>query len=198
MELPRLIAITGKKFNGKTSVANILNKTYNYNIVSFAEPLKNACKEIFQFSEDQVNGNLKESIDTHWKKTPREILQFIGTELFRDRLYYCLPWIKQDIWIEVLNKKLMSAWENDKNAKFVITDLRFINEELFVRNHNAIIVKVHRNKPISSIYKNHNSEIEMNYINADIDIYNNFETLDELEVHIYNLVESKLKIKIFI
>lgn len=54
---PLLIALSGPKGCGKTTVANMANAT---EIVSFAKSLKTIAKQVFGLTEDQVNGKLKE------------------------------------------------------------------------------------------------------------------------------------------
>ena len=74
-----IIGIAGKKGHGKDTVGNFLISFRGYKKLSFAEPIKKACQEIFMFTEDQLNGNDKENIDPYWNVTPRQVLQYVGT-----------------------------------------------------------------------------------------------------------------------
>lgn len=54
---PVLIALSGPKGAGKTTVAKMVNPT---EIITFAKPLKTLAKELFGLTDEQVNGKLKE------------------------------------------------------------------------------------------------------------------------------------------
>ena len=78
-----LIGLTGYKGVGKDTVADYLCAKYGFIRLSFAKPLKDALAIIFGFTDEQLNGSLKEVKDPYWQITPREAAQFVGTELFR-------------------------------------------------------------------------------------------------------------------
>lgn len=67
------------------------------------------------------------------KKNPevRRLLQAIGTEGGRETL-------DPDLWIKQVRPLLR------KGRNYVITDVRFLNEAEFVRNHGGIVVRVER------------------------------------------------------
>ena len=48
----------------------------------------------------------KEMIDEYWEHSPREILQKVGTELFRVKLSEVCEHIDDDIWIRSVEKKM--------------------------------------------------------------------------------------------
>src|SRR5579863_3132559 len=52
-----IIGITGRKRSGKDTVGNYLVEHYGFVKVSFADTLKEACKIIFGFSDEQVYGD---------------------------------------------------------------------------------------------------------------------------------------------
>ena len=63
MDKVKIIGITGYKNSGKDTLAEYFIDNGFYKI-SFADPLKQACKEIFSFSDDQLyNQNFKERED---------------------------------------------------------------------------------------------------------------------------------------
>ena len=64
-----IIGITGKKFNGKDTGAIYLINNYGYERLAFADALKEACKCIFGFTNEQLYGNKKEDIDEYWYNT---------------------------------------------------------------------------------------------------------------------------------
>jgi len=58
-----LIGFLAKKRHGKDTSADYLVKKYNYKKLSFAKPIKDACKILFGFTDEQLYGNLKEVKD---------------------------------------------------------------------------------------------------------------------------------------
>src|SRR6185503_18980748 len=100
--------------------------------------LKEACKLIFGLSDEQVYGDeLKEVIDEYWGHSPREILQKVGTELFRERLPELCKNISDDIWIRSVDRQIMNLRKKGL-TKFVITDVRFPNELEFIKQKNGL------------------------------------------------------------
>jgi len=154
-----IIGIVGKKLSGKDTCADYLVKNYGFIKLSFAEPLKRMCKEGFDFSEEQVNGKLKETIDPDWGITPREILQWLGTEIFRQDIQKILPNIGENFWIHLLDRKIKKILEQNPKQNIVIADVRFENEIKFIKNMNGHIIKIIRNNIEQTNYTQHKSEL---------------------------------------
>jgi dephospho-CoA kinase len=176
-----LIALSGKKGSGKDTVAKyFINKGYIR--FAFADALKDICKILFNLSDDQLNGYLKETIDQRYNKTPREILQYIGT-LMRNNMDNLIPNFGQNIWINVMKNLIDTAINN--NTNIIITDLRYKNEYEFLQNtysnHNLIFINIIRpNQYLSGDYNNHESENDLNNMNFYNYIINNDSTIDQL------------------
>lgn len=178
------IGIVGNKQVGKDTFADILCKKYNYKKYSFADPLKRTCKELYGLTEEQLTDPIqKETVDSRWNKTPRQILQFIGTDIVRTH-------IAKDFWIQKFNN-----WMGDEASKrVVIPDIRFRNELDAVRKHTAIIIKIER--PNQYIRDNHISEHELDeYTDYDIFINNNFDTKEGYENYLLGVIDTNLLLK---
>jgi hypothetical protein len=106
--------------------------------LAFADALKNACAEIFGFDFEQLHGSKKEIIDDFWKVSPRTVLQYVGTDLFRNQLHLIIPNIDNNIWIKVIEKKIHNILTSCPNAKIVITDVRFANEEKLIHDMGVL------------------------------------------------------------
>ena len=138
MKKKMIIGIFGKKGHGKDTIADYLVKNYNFHKLTYAEPIKKICRDIFSLSEEQLtNHNLKEIIDPRWKKSPRQIMQLIGTDLFRNTF-------SEDIWVNILFEKAKRLLLEGKNI--VISDIRHSNEleKLFQLSDNVLIFNVIR------------------------------------------------------
>jgi hypothetical protein len=172
----QIIGITGRKQNGKDTIGNYLIENYGYERYAFADPLKEICKILFGFNDDQLWGNKKEEMDFFWKTTPRKLFQFIGTELFREQLDQVLPDITDDIWVKVLEKKLI---DSDPLKKIVITDIRFQNECDLIKKLGGTLIRVTRNT--LEVNDLHSSEKDIDYFNVDYEIINNTNKMDLYE-----------------
>ena len=129
-----IIGLCGKKFSGKTTFGKYVKEKYNYKIYSFGESLKKSLKEIFYFNDDELNGNKKEVINDYWGYTPREIMQYYGTELMREQFGNKFSNIKDKIWIKSLEYKLLNDIQNNNIQKIIIDDVRFNNEIIWIKD----------------------------------------------------------------
>jgi hypothetical protein len=179
-----IIGVTGHMRNGKDSVAQIFERLYGFEHRLFARPLKDACKVIFDWNEEHVNGKLKDVIDDRWGITPRLAMQLLGTEYgqftlteksptFAEKTGRCL-WVKRCL-IDAGNKNI------------VVSDVRFIHEADSIKNLGGVIIRVIRFGYESG--SGHASETEVPLIKADF-IVRNDGTLGDLENEIVALADS--------
>ena len=177
-----IVGIFGKKGHGKDTIADYLVQKYNFHKLTYAEPIKKICKDIFSLSNEQLtNHGLKEIVDPRWDKSPREIMQLIGTDLFRKTF-------SNNIWVNILREKAKLLLLEGKNI--VISDIRHTNEleHLFTLSNNVLIFNVIRdikdekedNHPTEQFHYEKNIPIEK--------IYNT--TLEELYVQIDSKIPS--------
>jgi hypothetical protein len=142
-----IIGITGTKGSGKDTIADFILKTYPAcsTKFSFADPLKKACKEIFGFTNEQLYGDKKEEVDEFWHIQPRQILQYVGTDLFREKLGELVPSIGETIWVQSVKRKIEYCIERSTRL-IVIPDVRFQNEIDMIHSFGGKIIKVSRIK----------------------------------------------------
>ena len=177
-----IVGIFGKKGHGKDTIADYLVQKYNFHKLTYAEPIKKICKDIFSLSNEQLtNHYLKEMIDPRWEKSPREIMQLIGTDLFRKTF-------SDNIWVNILREKAKLLLLAGKNI--VISDIRHKNEleHLFTLSDNILIFNVIRDIKDE---KEDNHPTEQFHYEKDIPIekiYNT--TLEELYVQIDSKIPS--------
>ena len=125
-----LIGIGGKMGAGKTLCASMLVKDHGYKEIAFADVLKRICKELFILDDRQLYGTLldKQTVDPRWGCSSRHILQVVGTDLLRNRLCDKIPNIGHNIFCMHFYYLYQTIIAEDKDAKIVISDVRFINE----------------------------------------------------------------------
>lgn len=178
-----LIGILGRKWSGKDTVSDYLVANHNFKKISFAQPLKDACGILFNFNHEQLHGNLKEVIDPNWGVTPRKVMQFIGTDIFRNNIDDLLPNIGDNFWVQSAMSKYAQS-----STSIVISDVRFQNEINSIHEHNGIVIKLNR----TCIKNNddHSSEKNIDKLIADYEIMNDG-TLDSLYKNIELIVSRK-------
>lgn len=166
--MARVFAIIGEKRVGKDVVAQYLSENHNFNHVKVAHVLKETIKVMFDLSDQQVESDIKDTIDPRYGVSPRRIMQFVGTEFGQYQLQELLPDIGRCFWI----KQLCISMQKKENDKFVISDVRFQHEitELKKNFPHVVSIKITRN---TGLIDTHVSEQEHNLIQPDYTIVNN-------------------------
>jgi len=172
-----IIGLIGKKRVGKTTFSDYLVDKYQFKTIAFADPIKESAKIIFNLTEEQVNGDLKEIIDKRWDLTPRQILQKLGTE-------GCRNIFGQDIWI----KRLKMELSKEENNNIIVSDIRFPNEAEAVKEMGGKLIKIIKSDlPINK--DSHISEQLIDKIESDMLIKNDF-SMEEYYEHIDTLIRN--------
>jgi len=159
-----LIGLTGIKRSGKDTVGDYFTHKYGYTKIAFADPLKDTLKILFHFSDDQLYGDLKETIDERWGITPRHAMQYFGTEIVRNRMGEMIPGIGENFWIKNAEMRI------EQCGTVVVTDVRFPNESDLIRKRKGILIRIIR--PCLNNMDGHTSETMINDIVVDYEIVN--------------------------
>ncbi|VVU95160.1 hypothetical protein CPAV1605_885 [seawater metagenome] len=177
-----IIGITGKKYHGKDMLADYL-VSLGFIKYSMANPLKSGLKEFFGFNEKQVNGEEKEIIDPEWGVSPRQVMQFFGTEVMQLKIQELIPNIERNFFVKRFNK----FCQVNKGKNIVVADIRFQHEINFIKNNNGIIIKTFRSNANTENHNEHISEAGIDkLIGIDFEIQNNsspevaFQRLNEI------------------
>lgn len=130
-----IIALTGPKGVGKSSIAKEIESQdwQDRCILSFAEPLRRMASHLMPM-QNMTDPELKEApIDWLGGKTPRQILQSLGTDWGRNM-------VSPTIWIDTMRRIITEqAFET-----IIIDDCRFENEADMVREMGGIVVGLER------------------------------------------------------
>jgi hypothetical protein len=170
---PLLIGLTGFAGHGKTTATNML-KTFNFYEYAFADPLKRGCMEMFGLTEEQCfDDKLKNIIDPYWGVSPREVLQKVGTELFRNQLKNAIPNINLGesgiLWIRNFEK----YYETNKSKNIIVSDVRNIDEAQIIKKLGGFMIRIHNPRiKMKDAYRNHASEQMINKIKYDCHLMN--------------------------
>jgi hypothetical protein len=143
-----IIGLGGKAGSGKTTAASYL-ELLGYDIVAFADALKEVAQKIFTFTPQQLYGGLKEIPDPRFNKSPRYCLQKIGMT--------CRE-LWPDVWVQHVRNYLQNS-----QGPVVIHDVRMHNEACMLKQEfNATMIHIYREGAgaVNGI-PNHISEIEL-------------------------------------
>jgi hypothetical protein len=170
-----------EKFNDPRLDQAIEKLNRKIKIYNFADVLKtDICMNILGLTYDQCYGsddNKNELTDMRWdgkQITAREVMQIIGTDIFRK--------MDTNVWVRATINKII----NDKPEIAVITDCRFPNEVESIKNIGGKVIRLTRN-PFNS---DHISECVLDEDRYD---WSNFDyVLDNKNSSVYEqFVQSK-------
>jgi len=123
-----LIGICGKAGSGKDTIGDYLVGSHGFKKIALADPIKRLVKDVFALDAHTVYDRVarEQELDRWPGWTVRKLLQYIGTELFRENIDDAV-WVKS-LWYKILD---------DMNSNYVVTDVRFPNElDYFKENAN--------------------------------------------------------------
>lgn len=172
-----LIPICGGKGNGKDTIGNWCQQNLGAIRLAFGEPVKRACQQALDFTEEQVSEkNAKEAIDPYWGYAPRQFYQTLGTELFQHDLPKHLPNMNKTVWVKTLARKMARIYRSRPRVYkvFVITDIRLLHEEDFIKSFpNRVYIKIVRESANSGKFNNHRSETTLSKLSPEVIVKNN-------------------------
>ena len=189
--MTKIIAFAGRKQSGKTTCSEFVMKYLNgfteSKIYNFADPLKkDICMNILNMTQQQCYGTDEDKntltecyLDGH-QLTAREVMQYVGTDLFRK--------MKNDVWSSATINKI----QQEKLHFAIIADCRFPNEVDAIKNAGGLVIKLMRNL----FNSDHSSEIALdvdnyNHDNFDLVVHNNNMTIAEQNLIIQEFLQSR-------
>jgi len=116
-----IVAVCGRKQSGKDTIGKILIKRRGFKKYSFAAKLKEIALDLFDIDIPESHGAINED--------ERKVLQMLAHKM-RD--------INEDVWIDFVLKQIVHSEPED--AKIVITDVRYPNELVRLRQFDGHIV----------------------------------------------------------
>lgn len=174
-----IICFVGNKHVGKSSAADYL-VSKGFVKLSFASPLKEMISHYFQISMESLTDSAKkELVIERLAVSPRQLMQVIGTELFRVELYKHLPQLQNSSAIDLMKFKIDSM----KDQNIVIDDCRFLGEYESLKVRGAVFIRLMRQTDCKS--DNHTSEEEHKLIPVD-HTFANDSSMSKLYEHLDN------------
>lgn len=163
--------ICGFKRSGKDTLAKYLEKNHNHIHLKISKPLKDATKILFNLTDEQLEEDKKDILDTRWNVTPRDIMKYLGTDVFQYKINDLLPDTKRRFWINHLLNEIENKYINSTElVKIAVSDLRFIHEydainEFKLKHQDNVNIKIIKIARIGGEYRyfqqdNHESETQ--------------------------------------
>jgi hypothetical protein len=162
--VPKIIGLVGRARSGKDTVANFFRPTHSMR--RFAQPMKDAVKALYGWSDAAIETNLKDVVDPYWGLTPRAAMIHMAetTKTF----------VSRDFFV----KRLFGDWSGEP---IIIADVRYENEIQAIHERGGITIKIKRsNIPVHEV-ENHIDSLKTTY-----EVVNDG-TLHELRVEIERL-----------
>lgn len=167
MTKPKLIALYSEKMqSGKSEVAKFLCEKQGFIKVSFASPLKAMIASLLStIGHDtttvhrMIDGDLKEVVLKGIGKTPRHMMQTLGTEWGRDT-------VKSTLWADVSMERIKGLMEDGYSV--VVDDMRFPNEFHTIQAAMGQTVRVVRSSANTATTTHPSEGLLNNFIFNDI------------------------------
>lgn len=133
MSLP-VIGFMGKMRAGKDTAADSLAREHMFHRMSFADSLKAMLAAGFPGID--FNGGDREAAIEWLGKSPRQLMQTLGTEWGRELAH-------QNLWVLLLNERWKAA-KQENALGLVISDVRFPNEAEWVLQQGGLLIEIVR------------------------------------------------------
>lgn len=170
---PKIIGIVGRSRVGKDTVAEMIIQKYpQYVIKRLSTPLKLAIKDLYGFTTEQVETDLKEVTVEQWEKTPREcivsltdyMMDYMGVDFFTKRFY------------------------NEYMGEYIIIpDVRYEHDIHEIHKRKGIVIKVENpNRYVTHVFEN-----RIDNMKCDCTIIND-KGLEELQSNLTKQLELML------
>lgn len=186
-----IVSFTGPKQSGKDTCARMLGDSMgNCEYRAFAGPIRRMVQIMFGWTDYHFQSPTKEEIDPAWGVSPRQAMQYIGTEVGQFGFSKTFPQFGETTGRELWARRLLQ--ERDITKHLIITDMRFPHEYYAVKHYafenNEPYFNVLVERPNTKDDEDrHFSETSYNHIPVDFLIVNN-DGLDKLRENVEDIV----------
>lgn len=174
----QLIGLTGRAGCGKDTIASFLCEANGFVQIALADPLRDGLKAMLGVTDEQLHRrDLKEAPIDWIGRSPRELLQTLGTEWGREH-------VAADLWLRVAARRIDRIKASPPClhvAGIVVSDIRFENEADWLRDLGGQVwhIKGQKRHQLDGQTAVHSSEQHIPAKAGEPRIYN-FGTLGDL------------------
>lgn len=178
-----LIGLTGRAGVGKDTVGNILRTLCAVRTLALADPIRNMLSVGLDIPTDCFERAQKEAPITRFGKSPRQLMQTLGTEWGRQH-------VAPDLWTRIAEKRI-SGWRTQMIFSHIdgvaVTDIRFADEAAWIHAQGGRVWHIDSNRDGIAPVSPHSSEtgIDSNLIDACIINDGSIEDLQEVVVRLF-------------
>jgi hypothetical protein len=122
-----IIGLVGRSRVGKDTAAGFFDGTHK--VRRLAQPVKDACKVLYGWSDVEVESAAKEVVDPQWCVTPRFAMVHL-TQSMRE----CMG-------ANFFTRKFFNSWDG---APIVIPDVRFMDDVMEIHRLGGVTIKITR------------------------------------------------------
>lgn len=177
-----IIGLAAKIAAGKDHMASIISARRGFFQLSFADHLKMTLIGRGEMTWEEAYVSKP--------KWVRERLQQYGTEEIRDT-------VEADFWVRALEGWIQTLHKRHKMTKFVISDVRFLNEVEWIHENEGFIIRLDSDREsteeITAEQTTHRSEVSLDTYDFHHHVLNNEADAEEAEVAVIELVDLYLR-----
>jgi hypothetical protein len=188
MTIKLLIGLAGPARCGKSTAQAILADKFGLARINFADPIKDALTTMLDVDFHALSGQDKEAPLPGFGKSPRQLMQTLGTEWGRE---LC----GAEFWTQVAERRLalLENAEGDHFQGVVFSDVRFASEAQWIRNAGGTVI--HLSRPGVAPVHAHRSEAGIPLNKGDLIVANNSD-LDELRSRLSQAVDALIDARV--
>ena len=159
-----IIGLTGRAFSGKDTVGIYLARAHNFSCIAFADPIRDALISALYLDPRVFRTESKETIIDWIGKSPRELMQSLGTEWGR-------VLVRPSLWVDITERRIREALRAG-DSDITITDVRFPGEAEMIRRLGGSIWRIVRPGAATTAHAGHASEREVDALDVDRTLVN--------------------------
>jgi hypothetical protein len=163
-------------------MAKVISARRGFFQISFADHLK-----MTLIARDEMSWEDAYVIKPKWV---RDRLQQFGTEEMRDT-------VDPNFWVKALEGWIQTIHSRHKVTKFIVSDVRFINEVEWIHENEGVVIRLDSNREnveeLTPEQTTHRSEVSLDNYNFHHRIINNEADAEEAERNVLEIVDMYLR-----
>ena len=163
-----IIGLVGRSRVGKDTAASFFDGTHQ--VRRLAQPVKDACKVLYGWSDREVESAAKETPDPKWNLTPRTAMVHLTHAM------------RQCNGTNFFTKRFFETWDG---GPVVIPDVRFSDDVKEIHRRGGVTIKITREGG-----PNHSFEFPIDFLVTTYEVENNG-TIEELREKIARCLEGR-------